>query len=271
MPTPPASQRSEPPGNRLRVALATLGGNLFLVLGSLVMGTLAILTGWIPPRGTATFWCARLWARGLLAAGGVRARREFEAPLEPDRRFIFMANHQSLFDIPALLATLPGQTRFLAKRSLFRIPVFGWAIAVGGFVPVDREDRSRARASFSAAAERLRSGASVLIFPEETRSLDGQLLPFRRGGFLLALKSGLPIVPVGIRGTFAVQPKGRVTIRPGRVTVRYGAPVEPQGYPVREKGELMVEVRRQVARLAGLAEGEPRAALGIFKRQDLDT
>ena len=127
-----------------------------------------------------------------------------------------MANHQSLFDIPALLASLPGETKFLAKSSLFRIPIFGWALSAGGFVPIDRSDRSTARESFAAAIAALARGVSVLIFPEEARSLDGRVLPFQRGGFLLALKSGLPIVPVGIEGAFEVQPRRSFLIRPGR-------------------------------------------------------
>jgi len=162
-----------------------------------------------------------------------------------------MANHQSLFDIPVLLATLPGQTRFMAKQGLFRIPIFGWALSAGGFIPVDRQDRSRAKEAFASAVARLQAGASVLVFPEETRSLDGRLLAFQRGGFLLALKSGLPIVPVGIAGTLAVQGKRSFLIHPGEVSVRYGAPIAMTGFDLRQKRELLLIVRDRIAQLAG--------------------
>jgi 1-acyl-sn-glycerol-3-phosphate acyltransferase len=140
----------------------------------------------------------------------------------------------------------------VAKRSLFKIPLFGWAIAAGGFIPVDREDRSTARRTFAAAAARLRTGTSVLLFPEGTRSRTGEIMPFHRGGFLLALKSGLPIVPVGISGTRAIQPRSTLVVRPGRAVVRYGAPIAPAAFGVRRKGELVEEVRRRVAELSGM-------------------
>jgi 1-acyl-sn-glycerol-3-phosphate acyltransferase len=243
----------------VRVALATFTGNLFLVFGSLFWGSVSTLLGWVPPRGNLMFFSARNWARELLWASWLRVERSFAVPLDARRQYIFMANHQSMFDIPLLLATLPGQTRFMAKRSLFKIPIFGWGLAAGGFIPVDRRDRSSARDTFAIAVERLAAGNSLLLFPEETRSADGALLPFQRGGFLLALKSGLPIVPVGISGTRQVQPKGNWAIRPGKVTVRYGRPISTSGRAVRHKRELMAEVRSAVAELAGIAQS-PAAA-----------
>lgn len=232
--------------------VATITGSTFLIFGSFVFGSLAILLGWIPPRGNWMFWSARMWSRLLLRCSFLPVETRFETALDPTGRYIFMANHQSLFDIPVLIATLPGQTRFLAKQSLFRIPIFGWALSVGGFIPVDREDRSRARDAFASAVERLRVGNSILLFPEETRSLDGNLQPFQRGGFLLALKSGLAIVPVGIRGTFEVQSKGSFAIRPRPLTVSYGAPISVEGCDLKQRKELAQKVRERVADLAGL-------------------
>lgn len=232
--------------------LATLTGNLFLALGSLLMGFAAMLASVLPPRGDWTFAVARLWGASLLRASGVRVEARFATPLAAKTSYVLLANHQSLFDIPVLLTTVPGQVRMMAKRSLFRIPFFGWGLAAGGFIPVDRGDRTTARQSFAAAAERLQGGASVLLFPEGTRSKVDYLLPFERGGFLLALKLGLPIVPVGIQGTRAVQPKGVWTIRPGTVVVRYGEPIDVSEYGLRRRGELVEAVRRRVAELAGL-------------------
>lgn len=250
-PTTPPRPTAPPPPAWLTV-FATVTGNLFLVLGSGVLGCLAMVAGLIPPRGNWVFLLARIWSSALLAASCVRVEVRCEADVDPRGNYIFLANHQSLFDIPVLLSTVPGQVRMMAKRSLFRIPVFGWALAAGGFIPIDRGDRSTARQSFASAIARLRQGTSILLFPEGTRSKTNTLLPFQRGGFLLAMRSGLPIVPVGIRGTRAIQRKGVWTIRPGKAVVCYGTPIDVAAYGMRRKKELIAEVRRQVADLAGL-------------------
>ena len=233
-------------------ALGTLAGNGFLLVGTLIFSVFAILLSWLPPRGNWMFGVARLWSRCLLTASAVRLEASYDPALEPGKSYVFLSNHQSLFDIPVLLTTSPGQVRMMAKRSLFRIPLFGWGLYAGGFIPIDRGDRSTARQSFAAALARIRNGTSILLFPEGTRSTTDSLMPFQRGGFLLAMKTGLPIVPVGIRGSRAVQRKGSFAIRPGRIEVRYGAPIPAADYGVRRKGELIGEVRRQVAGLAGL-------------------
>jgi 1-acyl-sn-glycerol-3-phosphate acyltransferase len=232
--------------------LATLSGNLYLVLGSVLFGSLAILLAWVPPPGAWVYRMARWWSRGLLLFSGVRVDGDFMTELDSGQRYIFMSNHQGLYDIPALIVTLPGQTRFLAKRSLFQIPVFGWALKAGGFISIDRENRSRASESFSEAVRRLSEGASAMVFPEGSRSLDGELLPFERGGFLLALKSGLPIVPVGIRGSLEVRRRGSRVVRPGRITIHYGRSLGVDAYGVRGRDELMHEVRQRIAQLVEL-------------------
>ncbi len=245
--------------SRLATVLATLAGNFYLVAGTLLCALLALAVVWIPPRGRWFSAVARLWARGLLAASGVSVAVSRESDLDPRQRRIFVANHQSLFDIPALLATLPGEVRFLVKASLFRYPVFGQAIRAGGFIPVDRRGGAAARASFTSAVDRLERGVSILLFPEAERTLDGRILPFQRGGFLLARKSRLPIVPVGIEGAFWVQHRRSFWIRPGRVDVRYGVPVELAGDSVRGLPRSIEEVR---ARVAGLARAELAPAPG---------
>jgi len=246
------------PGSPLRTLLATITGNLYLVVGTIFFSIVSILVAPIPPRGNWTNRAARLWAKGLLWSSWIRLDVR-SPPAGPGRagvpgatdRFVIMANHQSLFDIPALLAAIPGQSRFIAKRSLFKIPVFGWAMAAGGFIPVDRKDRSTAKDSFGSALDKLSRGASVVLFPEELRSLGGKVLPFRRGGFLMALKSGLPVVPVGIHGTLAVQSRRSFLIRPQTVTVHFGAAIALAGRSIRELPAVTAEVRAQVAALAG--------------------
>ena len=257
-----ATESREGAGRAIRIALATVIGDLYLVFGTLFLSSLAVAVSWIPPRGNMVYKVAQLWSRGLLRCSGVGLEVRRVTELNSRQPYVFMSNHQSLYDIPALIASLPGQTRFLAKRSLFRIPCFGWAIKLGGFIGIDREDRSRARESFSAAVAQLRAGASTLVFPEGTRSLDGRLLPFKRGGFLLALKSGLPIVPVGISGSLAVKPKGSLRITPGRVVVHYGRPIETEDFGIRGREELTSRVRQGIAALAGIV-GEETGAGGL--------
>ena len=240
--------RPKGPGS-VATAVATVTGSAYLIVGTLVMATLALLIGWIPPRGNLVFWVARVWGRGVLLASCVRTSVRFKGRLDPAASYVFMANHTSLFDIPVLLSTLPSQTRFLAKRSLFQIPIFGWALTLGGFVNIDRKNLGAARDSFSAAIDRLDEGVSLLVFPEGTRSLQEEMLPFKRGGFLLALKSGLPIVPVGITGSAKVQKKGNFAIRPQPIRVHYGLPIDVGDYAVRDKQELMEEVRRRIESL----------------------
>lgn len=237
-------------------ALATFTGNLFLLVGSTLLAVVTLLVAWIPPRGTWSFAVMRIWSSSVLGASLVRVEVRYAPELAPGKSYVFLSNHQSLFDIPVLIATSPGQIRMVAKRSLFQIPLFGWALKAGGFIPVDRADRSTATQTFAAASARLRQKTSILLFPEGTRSLDDTLLPFQRGGFLLALKSGLPIVPVGIRGSRAIQRRGSFAIRPGTVTVTYGAPIDPAAYGLRRKKELTAEVRRRIAEPAGLDAGE---------------
>ena len=246
-------------GRRLLIVLATVTGNVYLVFGSVFFGGLAVLIGWIPPRGRVVFEIARLWSQLLLLSSFTRVEAEFESEIETAERYVFMANHQSLYDIPALLCTLPVQARFLAKRSLFQIPFFGWGLKAGGFISIDRHDRSSAGKSFAHAVEEMKHGASTLVYPEGSRTLDGKVLPLERGGFLLALKAELPIVPVGIRGSLQVQKRTSFAVRPGTIRVRYGTALDPMEYGLRRKDDLTDHVRHEIARLAETALADEAA------------
>jgi 1-acyl-sn-glycerol-3-phosphate acyltransferase len=195
------------------------------------------------------YLCAWLWSWKLLWASGIPTRARFAVPLDPKKGYVFMANHESMMDIPVLLRTLPGETRMLAKRSLFRIPIFGWGLHAGGFIPVDRGSRTGAKVTFDAAIRCLESGRSILVFPEEQRHVGGDLLPFAPGGFLMALKTGYPIVPVGIHGTGAIRPPHSYVNRPGPVVVSYGEPIEVKELSVRDRKRLTQEVRERIEEL----------------------
>jgi 1-acyl-sn-glycerol-3-phosphate acyltransferase len=239
-------------------ALVTLFAAAVAVVDTIVLGSYGAIVGFIPPRGDWTLKGARLWARIILAAGLVRLRVEGAARVPRGSAVVFMSNHESWLDIPVLLAAIPVQVRFLAKKSLFSIPFFGWAISSMGFIPVDRQNRREAIRSFEQAAQRIRAGRSVLVFPEETRTSDGTLLPFQRGGFLIAIKSGLPIVPVGLDGARRCMPKFSYLLRPGAITVRFGEPIPTAGLGVTAKDELMAAVRERVDRLRGNSVGQNR-------------
>ena len=241
----------------------------FGLVNTIVSGLIGTLVGFIPPRGDWTLRGARIWARGVLLGGFVRVGSEGRDRVPRGEPVVFMANHESWLDIPALLAEIPVQVRFLAKKSLFSWPFLGWAIASMGFIPVDRKNRREAVRSFEDAAARIRAGRSVLIFPEETRSTDGKLLPFQRGGFLIAIKAGIPIVPVGLEGPRRCLPKFNYLIRPGTITVRFGDPIPTAGLGVTDKGELMARVRDAMERLrgnSGAGETVPHDGGGVVRR-----
>ncbi len=236
----------------LRLLHSLLAGVLAVPVTT-VCGLLAVLASLIPPRGNHAVRIAWLWGRLCLLLAATRLRVEGSTELDPRGRYVVMANHESALDIPALLAALPVtlNVRFLAKKSLFRIPFLGWAMRGMGFIPVDRANRSTAAHTFERSSHLLAGGRSVLIFPEETRSPDGELLPFQRGGFLMALKSGLPILPVGIEGTRIAMPARRLLLRATPVVVRIGEPLPTAGRRISDRRLLTEEVRAAVDRLRG--------------------
>jgi len=229
--------------------LRSLGAWIVIVVATLAFGIPSIFAAFIPPRGDWYLLFARGWARTVLAATGVPYRTEGADRLEAVEGCLYFANHESLFDIFVLLAALPGRLRFLAKKSLFSIPVLGWSMAAAGFVPIDREDRRRAAESLEVAGRRIRAGMRLIVFPEQTRTRTGEMLPFKKGGVLLALKTGAPIVPVGIAGTFAIQRRGGFRLDPGPVAVVIGDPIPVAGRPLSDRNALLAESRRAVEEL----------------------
>jgi 1-acyl-sn-glycerol-3-phosphate acyltransferase len=188
----------------------------------------------------------RLWAKGLVAASGIDLRTENLERIDPATRYILVANHYSYLDIPCLIAAIPQPVRFMAKESLFRIPIFGWAIGRAGFIPIDRKNRGKAKQSFDLAADRIRKGNTIVIFPEEGRSRHREMRPFQRGAFLLALKSEKTIVPVAIDSTYDVYPVGAKKITPGRVTIRVGTPIDCANLSLKDKKQLLQDTRMQI-------------------------
>jgi len=169
--------------------------------------------------------------------------------LEPDRPYILVANHQSQYDIFALDGYLMVDFRWLAKKELFRIPLVGWGMRAAGSIPIDRSHGRKAMKSLAEAAERIASGTSVVIFPEGTRTRDGNLQHFKAGGMYLAIKSGVDVVPVAIVGGYDVLPKGKWLPKPGRMLIRVGKPVSSKDYTQKQKQELADLLHDRVAEL----------------------
>ncbi|MHB0969826.1 MAG: lysophospholipid acyltransferase family protein [Thermoanaerobaculia bacterium] len=189
----------------------------------------------------------RAWARAIVRAAGVRLAVERPEVIDPDAKYIFIGNHHSYLDIPCLLLAIPQQVRFMAKASLFKIPIFGWGLIAAGFIPIDRKDRSKAVKSFDLAGQRIRKGNSIVVFPEEGRSREREMLPFKRGAFLLAIRTQLPIAPMALIGTYDVLPARRLSIRPGPVVIRFLDPVDTAGLSLKAKEELMEETQKRIA------------------------
>lgn len=216
-----------------------------------VLGTVAAVTGVFSQRGAARI--SHFWGAVCLRIVGVPLEVEGMENLGEGQRFVIMANHESSLDIVTLLTAMPPsvELRFLAKKSLFALPFLGWAMKAAGFIPVDREDRSTAAATLSQTLHEVAKGGSPLVFPEETWTTDGRLLPFARGGFLIALRSDLPILPIGLEGPRLVLPPNEGVVRPGPVIVRIGEPIPTEGMGVSRRAELMARVRRDIDRLRG--------------------
>jgi len=189
------------------------------------------------------------WGRVICRLCGVRVEIHGREHLPVGRPCIIAANHASQFDIFALQGYLGYDFRWLAKKELFRIPIFGTAMRRAGYIPVDRGRSREAVKSVTAAARRIADGAAVIVFPEGTRSPDGRLRSFKGGAMVLAIKARVPIVPVGIGGSHEVLPKGRLLARPGRIVIRIGEPIDCTPFSVKDRDRLAAVVHRRIAAL----------------------
>jgi 1-acyl-sn-glycerol-3-phosphate acyltransferase len=200
----------------------------------------------------------RIWARGLLRTWGVRVAAEGLEGLPAQGPYIIMANHQSHSDVPILFSSLPIIPGFLAKKELAKIPFLSMALRNGGHVLIDRGDRSSARQAIKIAADEIRSGKTLAIFPEGTRGGEDRLAPFKKGGFLIAKKAGVPLVPVGILGSRGVLPRNKLFPRSGNVRLIAGQPISPAEIQALDVDGLADCVYRRIAGLLGWP-GTPEA------------
>ena len=232
-----------------RDLFATIWGWFVIVTTTVVFGTLALLTSWVPPRGRLFLFWARAWSRALLVLCGIPSRIEVSGGAAAVPQAVFMSNHESLVDIPLLFVGIRQDVRFLAKRVLFFVPFLGWSMWAAGFVPVDRRRTDKAADVFLTLEKRVKAGNSILVFPEGTRSRSGELQSFRRSGFLLALRTGLPIVPVAVSGARNVVGADSLWIRRVPVAIRFGEPIPTAGLGIGDQQALMERVRAEILRL----------------------
>ena len=220
---------------------------LFLIL------TAAVLTVFLAPPGCVFSlfdrsgrWASsfqRAWVYGLFRLNGIRIRVQGRENIKESNPSILISNHASLLDIPAIVAAVPLPVRFIAKRSLIWFPIFGWFMYFARHVLIDRASAVSAAKSLKKASRLMKQGISVVVFPEGTRSPDGEVKEFKRGAFLLALQSRVPIVPISISGTYEMLPRTGCCFWPGTIDLKMGSPIPTQGLPIREVRQFEEKVR----------------------------
>jgi 1-acyl-sn-glycerol-3-phosphate acyltransferase len=225
------------------IALATIG-----------YGLVGRMIAFFDKSGSRQIAVAQAWARCLLWVSGVKVKVEGLEKISPDGSYVFAANHLSYMDTPVILASIP-EFRFLAKQGLFQIPFLGTHLKTAGHIPVPRGDARAAVKTMTSAARIIQERRiSILIFPEGGRSHDGELAPFQEGAAFIAIRAGVPLVPIALIGTREVLPYGSSHVRGGWVTMRIGDPVATDQVPLKERGRITNELRE---RIASMLEREP--------------
>jgi 1-acyl-sn-glycerol-3-phosphate acyltransferase len=223
-----------------------LNGHLFLLFlvpftGICALGIIA--SSYLDRRGDLFHRICRFWSRLSLSVAGVRLDLHGTEQI-PSGPVIFMGNHQGAFDIPALFTAIPCRFAWFAKKELFGIPLFGHAMKAAGYIPVDREHGRKALQGIRQAADAIRAGRSVAIFPEGTRSTDGGLLDFKRGGFILAAMAGVSVVPTVISGSNRITPPRTISLEGGTITIRFLPAIDTAG---KTPDQLRDQVRQAIA------------------------
>jgi 1-acyl-sn-glycerol-3-phosphate acyltransferase len=213
-----------------------------VALYTVLMGTLSLACSPFDRRGRLQHWCASTWSRMIARTALLRVRVHGAEHLRPGESYVFLSTHQSWMDIPVMLGYLPSQLRIAAKREVFMIPFLGWHMTRSGQIPINRGSTAESIESLRRAARLLGGGVSAFLFPEGTRTRDGSLQPLKKGGFRLALESGLPLVPVTIVGTRRAMPRGSMVLRAGPVHMHIDPPIPTAGLDDADIPTLMRQV-----------------------------
>ena len=224
-----------------------LAADAWIFLSTVVLGTIAIVATLITRSGRPIDVLGRLWSRCIVRACGIELRVEGLERLRPGQSYVLISNHLSNFDIWCTLAIMPFTVRFVAKKELLRLPFFGQALALSDHIVIDRQDPMAAIGMINSAMARASEGIGILFYAEGTRSRDGKIHEFKKGGVSLALRAGLPIVPMTVSGTRKFLPRGCAVIRPGgQVRIVVADPVSTAGVPFESRDELNARVREIV-------------------------
>ena len=222
---------------------------LLIGIAAIPASIIALLSAPIDRTGRTFHTMARLWSSLILWMFGIKVHAKGFDQLDASKHYIYVSNHASAFDIPAVIVGIPDDIRFILKKELTRVPIWGWALKYGHYITIDRGNARDAIQSLNEAAERMRNGASVILFGEGTRTRDGKLQSLKRGAFSLALKAGIPVVPVTINNTFKILPRGSLRVNPADIEIVFDKPISIEGFEGREGEErLMKQVEAAIAR-----------------------
>ncbi len=228
---------------------------IFLILNTLVVALIIIIISPFDKQGNLVHYLGKFWSLFNIFLSGTQLKIKGKEKIDQNMTYIVMSNHQSLFDVWALIGKIPLQLRWIIKSEIKKIPVFGYALERMGHIFVDRKKQVSASISLDAAAGKIKEGTSVIIFPEGTRSKDGHLEKFRMGGAIIAIKSGVPILPVTVNGSRFVLPKNTLALMPGKIEVVVGDIIDPKKYDEEHKHDLMKEVKLAINKELDLMYG----------------
>lgn len=221
-----------------------------IVLSTIFFATLSLITSLFDRAGRRQAAIARAWSRVLLAVSGVKVRVEGGEKISHDGSYVFASNHASYMDTPVVLANIPVQFRFMAKKGLFSIPFLGWHLARAGHIPVFRDNPRAAVKTLGLAAEAIQKhGISLIVFPEGGRTKTGELRDFKDGAAYIAIRAGVPVVPMALKGSRAVLPWGSGIPKSGVIQMRIGDPIPTAGLKMHDRGRLTEQIREQVVAL----------------------
>lgn len=219
---------------------------VFLILNTIAVCLTIIIISPFDKKGNTVHYIGKFWSLLNIFLSGTRLTIRGKEKINTNLTHIIMSNHQSLFDVWALIGKIPLQIRWIVKAEIRKIPIFGYTLERMGHIYVDRKKRAAAYSSLETAAGKIKNGTSVIIFPEGTRSNDGHLLKFRMGGIIMALKSGVPILPVTVNGSRFVLPKNTLALMPGKIEVVVGDMIDASTYDENHKNELMEKIRSAI-------------------------
>ena len=220
-----------------------------VVIATVIFGSLATIFGIFNPYSKFVYIFAQIWARMILCTAGTKIEVEGLANIDFNKNYVFIGNHQSHFDVLAVFRVLPMTVRFLAKKELFKIPLFGWAIASVGMIKIDRSNHEKSLRSIEIAQEIIKKEKiSLVIFPEGTRSFDGQMQRFKKGAFVIAIRGGLPIIPVSISGSRFILRKHSLRIEPGIIKLVFDKAIETPNYSYNQRDKLVAITQEIIAK-----------------------